>query len=77
MNEADTCRKLVIPALQAAGWDREPARICEQAGLSSLVSRGFAGVRPVHLLTLQQLLPMKLDLRKPLLSRQTAFRDNA
>ena len=30
MNEADTCRKLVIPALQAAGWDHEPARICEQ-----------------------------------------------
>ena len=30
MNEADTCRKLVIPALQAAGWDREPSRISEQ-----------------------------------------------
>jgi len=30
MNEADTCRKLVVPALQAAGWDREPARMCEQ-----------------------------------------------
>jgi len=30
MNEADTCRKLVIPALQAAGWDTDPARICEQ-----------------------------------------------
>jgi len=30
MNEADTCRKLVIPALQAAGWDRDPSRISEQ-----------------------------------------------
>jgi len=30
MNEADTCRKLIIPALQAAGWDREPHRINEQ-----------------------------------------------
>ncbi len=30
MNEADTCRKLIMPALQAAGWDREPARINEQ-----------------------------------------------
>lgn len=30
MNEADTCRKLVIPALQAAGWDLDPSRISEQ-----------------------------------------------
>jgi type I restriction enzyme R subunit len=30
MNEADTCRKLIIPALQAAGWDRDPHRINEQ-----------------------------------------------
>ncbi|MCX6995803.1 MAG: DEAD/DEAH box helicase family protein [Kiritimatiellaeota bacterium] len=30
MNEADTCRLLVVPKLQAAGWDKEPARICEQ-----------------------------------------------
>jgi len=30
MNEADTCRKLIVPALQAAGWDSEPARISEQ-----------------------------------------------
>ena len=30
MNEADTCRLLVIPALQAAGWDKEPCRLSEQ-----------------------------------------------
>ena len=30
LNEADTCRLLVVPKLQAAGWDTEPARICEQ-----------------------------------------------
>ena len=24
MNEADTCRKFVVPKLQAAGWDNEP-----------------------------------------------------
>ncbi len=30
MNEADTCRKLVVPALQAAGWDHEPHRMNEQ-----------------------------------------------
>ncbi len=30
MNEADTCRKYVVPKLQAAGWDDEPHRINEQ-----------------------------------------------
>lgn len=29
-NEADTCRKSVVPALQAAGWDNEPHSIAEQ-----------------------------------------------
>ena len=28
--EADTCRKLVVPKLQAAGWDNEPHSIAEQ-----------------------------------------------
>jgi len=28
--EADTCRKLVAPKLQAAGWDNEPHSIAEQ-----------------------------------------------
>lgn len=30
MNEADTCRKHVLPALQAAGWEAEPHSIAEQ-----------------------------------------------
>jgi len=29
-NEADTCRKLVVPKLVAAGWDAEPHRLSEQ-----------------------------------------------
>jgi type I restriction enzyme, R subunit len=29
-NEADTCRKFVVPALQKAGWDNEPHSIAEQ-----------------------------------------------
>lgn len=29
-NEADTCRRFVVPRLQAAGWDAEPYRINEQ-----------------------------------------------
>ena len=30
MNEADTCRKFIVPRLQAAGWDTEPHSIAEQ-----------------------------------------------
>ncbi len=30
MNEADTCRKFIVPKLQAAGWDDEPHRLSEQ-----------------------------------------------
>lgn len=29
-NEADTCRKFVVPKLQSAGWDHEPHSIAEQ-----------------------------------------------
>lgn len=29
-NEADTCRKLVVPKLQEAGWDSDPHSIAEQ-----------------------------------------------
>ncbi len=28
--EADTCRKFVVPKLQAAGWDNDPRSIAEQ-----------------------------------------------
>jgi len=30
MNEADTCRKYVVPLLQAAGWENAPFSIAEQ-----------------------------------------------
>ena len=30
MNEADTCRRFVVPKLQSAGWGAEPHRISEQ-----------------------------------------------
>ena len=30
MNEADTCRKYVVPRLQTAGWDNDPHSIAEQ-----------------------------------------------
>ena len=34
MNEADTCRKFVVPLLQAAGWDDEPHAIAEQRSIT-------------------------------------------
>jgi len=30
LNEADTCRKFVVPRLQSAGWDTDPHSIAEQ-----------------------------------------------
>ena len=45
MNEADTCRKFIVPRLQAAGWDNEPHSIAEQRTITDgrivLVGQGF------------------------------------
>jgi len=30
MNEADTCRKYVVPKLQAEGWENDPHSLTEQ-----------------------------------------------
>src|SRR6202050_3684059 len=43
--EADTCRKFVVPKLQAAGWDNEPHSIAEQRTITDgrvvPVGKGF------------------------------------
>jgi type I restriction enzyme R subunit len=43
--EADTCRKFVVPRLQAAGWDNEPHSIAEQRTITDgrvvPVGKGF------------------------------------
>lgn len=45
MNEADTCRKLVVPRLQEAGWEDEPHSIAEQRTITDgrivPVGKGF------------------------------------
>ena len=33
-NEADTCRRYVVPKLQAAGWHNEPHRLNEQVAFT-------------------------------------------
>lgn len=44
-NEADTCRKHVVPKLQEAGWDNEPHSIAEQRSITDgrviPVGKGF------------------------------------
>jgi type I restriction enzyme R subunit len=49
-NEPDTCRRFVVPKLQAAGWDDEPHSIAEQRRITDgrIVPRGgtFAREKP-------------------------------
>lgn len=33
--EADTCRKYVVPLIQAAGWDNDPHSIAEQRSITN------------------------------------------
>jgi type I restriction enzyme, R subunit len=48
--EADTCRRHVVPALQAAGWDADPHSIAEQRTVTDgrivPVGRGFVRKPP-------------------------------
>jgi type I restriction enzyme, R subunit len=50
LNEADTCRKLVVPKLQSAGWDTEPHSIAEQRTITDgrivPVGKGFVRKTP-------------------------------
>lgn len=57
MNEADTCRKFVVPKLQAAGWENDPHPLTEQksftgrrASLSAAARRGAGADRAGYLL---------------------------
>lgn len=49
-NEADTCRKFVVPKLQLAGWDNEPHSIAEQRTITDgrviPVGKGFVRKPP-------------------------------
>jgi type I restriction enzyme R subunit len=47
LTEADTCRKFVVPKLQAAGWDSDPHSIAEQLSFTDgrIVVRGTKAER--------------------------------
>lgn len=47
MNEANTCRKHVVPKLQAAKWENEPHSLTEQRKARSATCRANAG-RPAE-----------------------------
>jgi type I restriction enzyme R subunit len=50
VSEADTCRKLVVPKLLAAGWDIDPHSIAEQRTITDgrivPVGKGFVRKPP-------------------------------
>src|SRR5438270_9107324 len=50
LNEADTCRRFVVPNLQNAGWDADPHSIAEQRTVTDgrivPVGRGFVRKPP-------------------------------
>lgn len=60
-NEPDTCRRYVVPKLQAAGWDEEPRRISEQ------VTRSFSphlAIRNIPSRFLQRMVRRRFRLAK-------------
>ena len=49
LNEADTCRRYVVPKLQAAGWETEPHRINEQVTFTGgRIARVMLNAELVH-----------------------------
>jgi type I restriction enzyme, R subunit len=44
-NEADTCRRYVVPKLPAAGWEDEPHRINEQVTFTEIMGEAKAILR--------------------------------
>jgi type I restriction enzyme R subunit len=76
VNEADTCRKFVVPALQAAGWDDEPHSIAEQRSITDgrivPVGRGFVRKPPKRV---DYLLRATRDLPLAVVEAKAAWRD--
>ncbi|WP_242370604.1 EcoAI/FtnUII family type I restriction enzme subunit R [Anaeromyxobacter sp. SG26] len=72
MNEADTCRKYVVPKLQAAGWDADPHSIAEQRTftdgrivVAGSKPRRLAGKRADYLLRYTRDVPIAVVEAKP------------
>lgn len=72
LNEADTCRRYIVPKLQAVGWDDEPHRINEQVTftdgriiVSGRQGRRRPGKRADYILRYRPDMPMAVVEAKP------------
>ena len=72
LNEADTCRKYVVPLLQDAGWDEEPHSIAEQRSFTDgrIIPQGKTahrrpGKRADYLLRFRRDFPIAVVEAKP------------
>src|SRR5206468_2988290 len=72
LTEADTCRRFVVPKLQAAGWDNEPYSIAEQRTITDgrivPIGKGFirrAPKRVDYLLRYRRDFPLAVVEAKP------------
>jgi len=72
LNEADTCRRYIVPKLQAVGWDGEPHRINEQVTftdgriiVSGRQGRRRPGKRADYILRYRPDMPMAVVEAKP------------
>jgi len=77
-SEADTCRKYVVPLLQAAGWDTEPHSIAEQRTITDgrivPVGKGFIRKPPKRA---DYLLRYRRDFPLAVVEAKAAFRHAA
>src|SRR5687767_10576414 len=71
-NEADTCRRFIVPRLQAAGWESDPHRINEQVTftdgrivVTGRCGRRRPGKRADYILRYQPDLPIAVVEAKP------------
>src|SRR3981189_635455 len=77
-NDADTCRKLGVPGLQAAGWDNDPHSIAEQRTVTDgrivPVGKGFIRKPPKRV---DYLLCYRPDLRLPVSEAKAGYKNAA
>src|SRR5437764_4083026 len=76
--EADTCRRHVVPLLQAAGWDNEPYSIAEQRTITDgrivPVGKGFVRKPPKRV---DYLLRYRRDFPLAVVEAKAAYRQAA
>ena len=77
-SEADTCRKLVVPKLQSAGWDTEPHSIAEQRSITDgrivPVGKGFLRKPPKRV---DYLLRFRRDFSLAVVEAKAAYKSAA